>query len=116
MPSREELLQSIQPDMKLDKAFFLRVYGYEISYPGFSETAIKALEDAGCSKARNYYEQITTEYENKYHEGQREAAERYSKQLYEKWERQERTGDETRKQEKKTRLSRDDVSTQILGW
>lgn len=63
MPNKDELLQSITPGMKLDKAFFFKVYGYEISYPGFSETAIKALEDAGCSKARRYYERITAEYE-----------------------------------------------------
>lgn len=55
MASREELLRSIQPGMKLDKAFFLKVYGYELTWPGFAETAIKALEDAGCSNARNYY-------------------------------------------------------------
>lgn len=63
MPNKDELLQSIAQGMKLDKAFFLKVYGYEISYPGFSETAIKALEAAGCSKARAYYNQITTRYE-----------------------------------------------------
>ena len=63
MPSKEELLQSITPGMKLGKAFFLKVYGYELSYPGFSETALRALEDAGCSKARRYYERIMTEYE-----------------------------------------------------
>lgn len=40
MASREGLLQSIQPDMKLDRAFFLKVYGYEITWPGFEETAI----------------------------------------------------------------------------
>lgn len=27
MPSREELLQSIKPGMKLNRAFFFRVYG-----------------------------------------------------------------------------------------
>lgn len=63
MLNKDELLQSIAPGMKLDKAFFLKVYGFELSYLGFSETAIKALEDAGCSKARSYYERITTEYE-----------------------------------------------------
>lgn len=49
MASREELLQSIQPGMKLDKAFFLKIYGYELTWPGFAETAIKALEAAGLS-------------------------------------------------------------------
>ena len=36
MASREELLQSIQPGMRLDKDFFMRIYGYELTYPGFS--------------------------------------------------------------------------------
>ena len=58
MASREELLQSIRPGMKLNRAFFLKVYGYEITWPGFQDTAIKALEDAGCSKAREYYDSV----------------------------------------------------------
>ena len=37
MASREELLQSIRPDMTLTKAFFMRIYGYEITWPGFAE-------------------------------------------------------------------------------
>lgn len=37
MASREELLQSIGPDMRLDKWFFLRIYGYELTWPGFAE-------------------------------------------------------------------------------
>lgn len=63
MPSKDELLQSIHPGMRLDKAFFLRVYGYEISFPGFKELAIRMLEDAGCGKARSYYDEIIGEYQ-----------------------------------------------------
>ena len=66
MACREELLQSIKPGMKLDKAFFLKVYGYEITWPGFAETAIKALEGAGCSKARKYYEDCVIAYKAAY--------------------------------------------------
>lgn len=61
-PNRQKLLDSIQPGMKLDKAFFLRVYGYEISFPGFADEVIRALEEAGCSKARQYYISIVEEY------------------------------------------------------
>lgn len=93
MPSREELLQSIHPDMKLDKAFFLKIYGYEITWPGFMEIAIKALEDAGCSKAQGYYHAIVTEHEKKYHESLKEAAAWYRKTLDDKWERQEKEND-----------------------
>ena len=45
MASREELLQSIRPDMKLSKAFFMRIYGYEITWPGFAEVALQRLEE-----------------------------------------------------------------------
>lgn len=41
MPSREELLQNIQPGMKLDKNFFLRIYGYSITTPEFTAEALE---------------------------------------------------------------------------
>lgn len=53
MTGREELLQSIHPQMKIDKVFFLKIYGFEISYPGFREAAIGKLEKCGCSKEGN---------------------------------------------------------------
>lgn len=68
-PTKEKLLASIQSDMKLDRAFFLKAFGYELSFPGFAEIAIRALEDAGCSKARAYYERIIFEYEENQKDG-----------------------------------------------
>lgn len=62
MASREELLASIRPGMELTKNFFLRIYGYELSFPGFAEVALTRLEEAGCSKARNYYTCIVAEW------------------------------------------------------
>ncbi len=62
-PNRESLLALIQPDKKLTKEFLKRIYAFEISYPGFSEQAIAALEAAGCSKARQYYRDCVSEYE-----------------------------------------------------
>lgn len=73
MAGREELLQGIRPGMKLDRAFFLKVYGYELTWPGFAGTAIKALEDAGCSRAREYYGSIVGGYERGYREQVKEA-------------------------------------------
>lgn len=61
MASRWELLQSIRPGMNLDKNFFLRIYGYELSWPGFAEVALTKLQGAGCNKARNYYTCIVVE-------------------------------------------------------
>ena len=80
MASREELLQSIQPGMRLDKDFFMRIYGYELTYPGFSEMALIALEDAGCSKAREYYRDIVGAYETKQEETMKNVAEWYRQQ------------------------------------
>lgn len=62
MASEEELLSCIAPGMRLTKDFFKRIYGYEISCPGFSGQAIAALEAAGCSKARQYYEEWVREW------------------------------------------------------
>lgn len=64
MASRRELLDSLKPGMHLDKNFFLKVYGYEITRPGFAEDVIKRLEILGCSKAREYYTCIVTDLPN----------------------------------------------------
>ena len=82
MASREELLQSIRPNMVLNKAFFLKVYGYEISFPGFADEAIKALNDAGCSRAREYYNKTVAEYQRKRDEELRPIA----RQIRRRWE------------------------------
>lgn len=94
MASREELLQSISLSMKLDKDFFLRIYGYEITWPGFAETALRRLEILGCSKARTYYIDAVIEYEQKQAESVRPVAEWYAKKLREEWEK--KRGDQQR--------------------
>ncbi len=65
MPNKEELLRSIQTGMKLDRDFFLKIYGYEISFPGFKQTAIQDLNKAGCSRAEEYYNAVLSEYKRK---------------------------------------------------
>lgn len=101
-PTKENLLAGIKLDMRLDKAFFLKIYGYEISYPGFMEIAIKSLEDAGCSKAKAYYESIVADYEKSKNEELKPVA----KWLVEKIDREfeqlcklNKGGEEKRKQE-----------------
>lgn len=59
----QELLQSIRPDMRLTKDFFKYVYGWQMDYPSFADQAIEALEAAGCSRARGYYDTWVQEYE-----------------------------------------------------
>lgn len=58
----QELLQSIRSDMRLTKAFFKYVYGWELDYSGFADQAISALKAAGCSRACEYYEEWVQEY------------------------------------------------------
>ena len=82
MASRWELLQSIRPGMKLDKNFFLRIYGYELTWPGFAEIALTKLQGAGCDKARNYYTCIVAEYEYNNEKVLKNVAEWYIKQDY----------------------------------
>jgi hypothetical protein len=62
-PSKDELLASIKPDMVLTKQFIKRIYGYGVTDASFPDKAITALEVAGCSKARAYYEDWVNEYE-----------------------------------------------------
>ena len=77
MASREELLASIRPDMKLNRAFFLKVYGYEITWPGFADTALEALTAAGCSKAAEYYKKVVDEYEEAHQREVKEAVRQF---------------------------------------
>ena len=90
MASREELLQSIRPGMRLDKAFFLKIYGYEITWPGFRETAIKTLEAAGCSMAWDYYIAAVAGYNWAYQQQIKEVGEWYLNECEKKWEKRQK--------------------------
>lgn len=74
MRSREELLSSIGSDMRLTMDFFKRIYGYELTWPGFAEIALSKLGEAGCSRAREYYMQFVSSYETKRNEEMKEVA------------------------------------------
>ena len=79
-PNKDALLALIRPDMKLTKEFLKRIYAFEISYPGFADQAIAALEKAGCGRAREYYNHWVTEYEDKHREEMKQVA-----QWYQSW-------------------------------
>ena len=106
MASREELLRSIHPGMVINRAFFLKIYGYELSWPGFRDTAIKALEDAGCSKAREYYDSVVGEYEKGYREQMKEVGKWYLEECNKEWEKKRKEGEEKRRQEEIELLKR----------
>lgn len=80
MASRRELLDSLKPGMHLDKNFFLKIYGYDITRPGFADDVIRRLEILGCSKARDYYTCIVSEYNHKHDQEMKRVSEWYAKQ------------------------------------
>ena len=73
-PNKEKFLHSFSTDMKLYKSTFLKIYGYELSYPGFAEKALSWLEILGCSKARAYYSGVVMEFEHERDKGLKEVA------------------------------------------
>lgn len=97
MPNKEELLNSIRPDMKLTKDFFKKVYGYEISFPGFADQAISALEAVGCSHARQYYDTWVNEYQTARDAELKEVAHRYRLECEKEWKKGQKEGEERRK-------------------
>lgn len=107
VPNREKLLDSFKPGVKLYKSTFLKIFGYEISTPGFANEALSRLESLGCSKAKEYYTEIVSEWKDEHEKMLQESAEWYRKQdLYKKG------SEEKRKQP----LTKEQVSRQILKW
>ena len=89
-PNKEALLALIQPDLKLTKEFLKHIYSFELSYSGFSEQAIAALEAAGFSRARACYDIWVTEYETVCKAEMKEAAKWYSKECEKQWEKKQK--------------------------
>lgn len=95
-PNRESLLALIQPDMKLTKEFLKRIYAFEISYPGFSEEAVAALEGIGCVRAREHYISWVKEYESRRDAELKEVAHWYRLECEKQWEKRQKEGEERR--------------------
>lgn len=93
MASKEGLLSSIQPNMKLTKDFFKRVYGYGVTDESFPDKAIAALEAAGCSKARVYYESWVNEYEAAYQAEIKPVAAWFRRECEKQWEKRRKEGE-----------------------
>ena len=58
----EQLLNEIQPGMRLTRAFFKKVLGFEMTWPGCADEMLSRLEELGCSRAREYYETVRAEW------------------------------------------------------
>ena len=85
MKSKIEFLESIKPNMRLTKNFFLNLYAYGLDGDlEFKEVCLKKLKEAGCLKAEEYYEMIVGEYERKYQEEMKEVC-----MWYRRWKRKE---------------------------
>lgn len=112
LPDRTSLLELIKPDMKLYRSTFKRIYGYELSYPGFAEEALTKLEKAGCSRAREYYTGFVTEYEDEHEKEMVKVAEWYRKYIDERSEQLRRKQQEA----EQWKLSREDVAREFLKW
>lgn len=80
LPSASKLLHSIRPGIKLYKSFFLKIFDYDITTPGFAEDAISRLEILGSTKARGHYTRIVGEWKNQNEEVLHEVAAWYKKQ------------------------------------
>lgn len=113
MSSREELMRSIHPGMKLNKAFFLNIYGYAISSPCFADEAIQALNDAGCNRAREYYDKVVSEYKKNHDEALKKVVAWYGKECEKEWMKR---GEVKRKQKKQSRSEMWAELSQILGF
>lgn len=74
-PTKESTLEQIKPGMRLFKSLFVRIYGYELSFPGFAKKALDKLKKSGCSKAQEYYNDTVKECTKRYEETAKSAAE-----------------------------------------
>ena len=116
MPNKEALLSSIRPDMQLEMDFFKKVYGYEISFPGFAEKVITELEAVGCFNARRYYTDWTKEYETKRNAELKDVAHWYRLRCEQEWEKRQKEGEEKRKRKEQTKSQKWTELSQILGF
>ena len=84
---REPLMRSLRPDMKLYKSTFKKILGYDITTPGFAEEAITRLEILGCSRAREYYEAVRSEWQKEHDAQMKSVAHWYRGQCENEFER-----------------------------
>ena len=101
-PSKEELLASIRPDMKLTWDFFKRIYGYSLYEPEFAERALIALEAVGCSRARDYYKTWVNKYEAEQAAEMKKVAAWYSEECKRQWEKRQKEGERERAKQQQT--------------
>lgn len=78
----EQLLNEIQPGMRLTRAFFKKVLGFEMTWPGCADEMLSRLEELGCSRAREYYETVRAEWKQRHEQQMKNVAAWYLKQNF----------------------------------
>lgn len=91
MDIRTEFLAEIHRKPKLTKAYFLKLYAIELTWPGFADQALTELGKVGCSRAREYYQRFVGEYEQEHEKTMKNVAEWYRKQTQKKGVSNDRT-------------------------
>ena len=82
--ARDEFYKRLKP-MPLTKEFFLKIYGFELTWPGTAERFLNRLEELGSSRARKLYAAVVADYEEKQEKTTQEVAAWYAEQLERKY-------------------------------
>ena len=86
--ARDEFYKRLKP-MPLTKEFFLKIYGFELTWPGTAERFLNRLEELGSSRARKLYAAVVADYEEKQEKTTQEVAAWYAEQLERKYSNKE---------------------------
>lgn len=86
--ARDEFYKRLKP-MPLTKEFFLKIYGFELTWPGTAERFLNRLEELGSSRARKLYAAVVADYEEKKEKTTQEVAAWYAEQLERKYSNKE---------------------------
>ena len=105
---RKPFLHSFSCGMKLYRSTFMKILGYDITTPGFAEDALTRLEILGCSRAREYYEAVRSEWQKEHDAQMKSAAHWYKGQCENEFESMKRKAvRESRKEREAEQLKAD---------
>lgn len=105
---RKSFLHSFSCDMKLYRSTFMKILGYDITTPGFAEDALTRLEILGCSRAREYYEAVRSEWQQEHDAQMKSVAHWYRGQCENEFENMKRKAvRESRKEQEVEQLRAD---------
>ena len=95
-------MDQMHTGMHLYRSTFKKIYGHELSYPGFAEQAISRLEDLGCKKARDYYETVRAEIDEQYDQVVKKVAAWYADECKRHQEKEQKGGRRERARQQQT--------------